>query len=40
MESHGGVGSAARKFVHQLANAGCNLTAEAFLTDALIRLSV
>jgi hypothetical protein len=40
VESHGGVGSAARKFLHQLASAGCELTAEAFLTDALIRLSV
>ena len=40
VESHGGVGSTARKFLHQLASAGCELTAEAFLTDALIRISV
>ena len=40
VESHGGVGSSARKFLHQLASVGCELTAEAFLTDALIRISV
>ena len=34
------MGSTARKFLHQLASAGCELTAEAFLTDALIRISV
>jgi len=40
VESHGGVGSAARKFLHKLASAGCELTAEAFLIDAFIRISV
>ena len=40
VESHGGVGDAARAFLHKLASAGCELTAEAFLIDALIRLSV
>ena len=40
VESHGGVGPAARAFLHKLASAGCELSAEAFLVDALIRLSV
>lgn len=40
VESHGGVGPAARKFLHQLAAAGCELTAEAFVLDALLRISV
>jgi hypothetical protein len=37
---YGGVGPAARAFLHQLASAGCEVTAESFLLDALIRLSV
>src|SRR4051812_28689454 len=40
VESFGGVGPAARAFLHQLASAGCGLTAQAFVVDALIRISV
>jgi hypothetical protein len=40
VESHGGVGPAARAFLHKLASAGSELTAQAFLIDAFIRLSV
>ena len=40
VESHGGLGSAARMFLHKLASAGCEVSAEAFLIDALIRISV
>jgi hypothetical protein len=40
VESYGGVGPAARAFLHKLASAGCEVTAESFLLDALIRLSV
>src|SRR5687768_3831028 len=40
VESHGGVGTAARAFLNKLASASCELTAEAFLIDAHIRISV
>ena len=40
VESYGGVGPAARAFLHKLASASSELTAEAFLIDALISLSV
>ena len=40
LESHGGVGPAARAFLNKLASASCDLTAEAFLIDAHIRISV
>jgi len=40
IESHGGVGAAARAFLHKLASAICELTTQSFLLDALIRRSV
>jgi hypothetical protein len=40
VESHGGVGTAARAFLNKLASASCELTAGAFLIDAHIRISV
>ena len=40
IESHGGVGPAARRLLLQLASRSCELTAQAFLADAFTRLSV
>jgi hypothetical protein len=40
MESYGGIGTAARQLLQQLAHAGNELEAKSFLVDAFIRLSV